>query len=91
VYYFDTLAERLPAAAPRGVTSISTPIGRLSELQAFEALNLVDGRRSVAEIRDVLTGRYGGVALEAVAEYFDTLTKGRSRALALTHRPSPHS
>jgi aminopeptidase YwaD len=77
VYYFDTLAERLPAIPPRGATSISSPIGRLSELQAFEALNLVDGARSVADIRDVLTGQYGAVAPEAVTEYFDTLAKAQ--------------
>jgi aminopeptidase YwaD len=75
VYYFDTLAERLPAVQARGVTAISSPIGGLSELEAFEALNLVDGRRSIADIRDVLTGRYGAVAVEAVTDYFNTLAK----------------
>jgi hypothetical protein len=39
----------------------------------YEALNLVDGRRSVAEIRDVLTGRYSPLPQEFVAVTFDRL------------------
>ncbi|MBW3563614.1 MAG: DUF4910 domain-containing protein [Acidobacteria bacterium] len=40
---------------------------------AYEALNLVDGRRSVREIRDMLSAIYGPVPFEAVAEYLDAL------------------
>ncbi|MCI0604084.1 M28 family metallopeptidase [bacterium] len=39
----------------------------------FEALNLVDGRRSVEEIAEFLSGAYGHVPLEAVAEYLQAL------------------
>jgi len=38
-------------------------------------LNLVDGKRSVAEIRDLLAGRYVPVPLAEVAEWFDLLAK----------------
>ena len=39
----------------------------------YEALNLVDGRRSVGEIRDDLAPSVGDAPLEEVAEYLDTL------------------
>jgi hypothetical protein len=42
---------------------------------AYEAVNLADGKRSVSEIRDVLSGRYAPVPLPAIAEYFDLLAK----------------
>jgi len=41
----------------------------------YEALNLVDGRRSVGEIRDALTATVGAVPIEEVAEYLDTLAR----------------
>jgi aminopeptidase YwaD len=40
---------------------------------AYEALNLVDGRRSVRQIRDALSALYGPVPLDTVAEYLDAL------------------
>jgi len=40
---------------------------------AYDALNLVDGRRSVMMIRDDLAGMYGPVPLELVAEYLAAL------------------
>ncbi len=41
----------------------------------YEALNLVDGRRSVGEIRDDLAATVGDIPLEEVAEYLDTLVR----------------
>ncbi|HUP44177.1 MAG TPA: hypothetical protein VM779_01560, partial [Thermoanaerobaculia bacterium] len=40
---------------------------------AYEALNLVDGRRSVQEVRDRLSAIYGEVSLAAVAQYLRAL------------------
>jgi len=40
---------------------------------AYEALNLVDGRRSAQEIRDALAAIYGPVPLAAVVEYLRAL------------------
>jgi hypothetical protein len=40
---------------------------------ALEALNFVDGRRSVQEIRDALSAEFGPVPLEPVAEYLAAL------------------
>jgi len=40
---------------------------------AIEALNFVDGRRSVRDIRDALAGEFGPVPLEYVAAYLEAL------------------
>jgi aminopeptidase YwaD len=73
VYYYDHLAEvlgePLPVAALR-----ERPRG---DVLAYECLNLVDGKRSVAEIRDVLVGRYGPVTVAEVAEYLEILARAR--------------
>lgn len=42
---------------------------------AYEALNLVDGKRTVGEIRDALSALYGPVPVEEVAEYLGALEK----------------
>ncbi len=75
VYYYDYLAEALRArgekATPIDITTRVENAGLLS----YEALNLADGTRSVSEIRDVLTGRYGPVAVASIADYFGLLAK----------------
>ncbi len=74
VYNYDYLAEVLgPDAGP------STALSRRAngEPLAYETLNLVDGRRSVGEIRDILTGRYEPVPLQEVAEYLALLERAR--------------
>ena len=40
---------------------------------AYEALNFVDGRRTVSDIRDWLVAEFGTVPVEAVAEYLQAL------------------
>jgi hypothetical protein len=40
---------------------------------AYEALNLVDGRRTAADIRDALSAIYGPVPLDVVVEYLQAL------------------
>ena len=42
---------------------------------AYEALNLVDGRRSVGEIRAILAATIAEVPVEEVADYLDTLMR----------------
>ena len=41
----------------------------------YEALNLVDGRRSVGDIRDALAATVGRAPVEEVAEYLETLAR----------------
>lgn len=73
VYYYDHLAEVLgeflptPALLARGN----------GDVLAYECLNLVDGRRTVAEVRDVLSGRYDPVPIPEVAEYLERLARAR--------------
>jgi hypothetical protein len=70
VYYYDHLHEVLGGGEQGG------PLAERDVL-AYEALNLVDGRRSVSEIRDVLTGRYEPVSLGDVATYLETLARAK--------------
>lgn len=72
VYYYDHLSEVLGPDA-----EVETALARRDggDVLTWEALNLVDGRRSVQEIRDVLTGRYAPVAGAEVAEYLDLLAR----------------
>ena len=41
----------------------------------WETLNLVDGRRNVAEIRVVLSAEYGPVPIEHIFEYLEMLAR----------------
>jgi aminopeptidase YwaD len=68
VYYYDHLAVTLgnPDRKPTALEERGGPF-------AFEALNLVDGKRSVSDIRDLLTGRYSPVPLAEVADWLDLL------------------
>jgi hypothetical protein len=74
VYYYDHLSEALGPD-----TEVETALGRREggEVLTWETLNLVDGRRSVQEIRDVLTGRYAAVPVAEVTEYLDLLARAR--------------
>jgi hypothetical protein len=70
VYYYDHLTAVLgerPGPPPA--------IERRGDVLAYEALNLVDGKRTVGEIRDLLAGRYVPVPLAEVAEWLDLLAK----------------
>jgi len=70
VYYYNHLEEVLGDAAGG-----PTALGRRSEVLAYEALNLVDGKRCVGDIRDVLSGRYEPVPLSEVTEWIELLAK----------------
>ena len=72
VYYYDHLAQTLGARPEAAL--LGRPRG---DLLAYEALNLVDGRRSVAEIRDVLAGRYEPVPVSDIAQYLEILARAQ--------------
>jgi hypothetical protein len=75
LYYYDHVAESLAARGLEDVpVSDFTGYPDDAELIAYEALNLADGRRSVTEIRDVLTGRYGPVSIATVSAEFERLS-----------------
>lgn len=54
----------------------------------YEALNLVDGRRTVKQIRDALSAIYGPVPIEEVAEYLDVLRQIKVLEPAAARTPS---
>ena len=72
VYYFNVLEAA-------GVGSVSTALASRphGEVLTYEALNLVDGKRSVAAIRDALSGRYAPVPAAEVAEYLELLARAK--------------
>jgi aminopeptidase YwaD len=71
VYYYEYFAD-IPGA---DLTKTALASREDGEVLAYEAINLADGKRSVSEIRDVLSGRYASVPASAIAEYFDILAK----------------
>lgn len=74
VFGYDYLADRLgkDRAEALKLRGDSTP-GGYAAAYALEALNFVDGRRSVQDIRDALTAEFGPVPTEHVAEYLQAL------------------
>jgi aminopeptidase YwaD len=84
VYYYDYFAD-LPSAGAGSLGRLGSQADLMTksalaaredgEVLAYEAFNLADGKRSVSEIRDVLSGRYSAVPVSAVAEYFELLAK----------------
>lgn len=63
VYYYDFLEDKL-GASPGGD-------GRIQ----YEILNLVDGKRSIRQIRNILTAAYGPVDVASVVAYLRVLEK----------------
>lgn len=74
VFGYDYLADHLGAerAAALALTTYSGLRGGGDEY-AIEALNFVDGRRSVRDIRDALAAEFGPVPIEHVASYLEAL------------------
>ena len=69
-YFADHSAKQgIPAPALLGRT------GLWGGGYAYEALNLVDGRRTVGQIRDDLAAIYGPLPLAEVEEYLAALAK----------------
>jgi hypothetical protein len=63
------------ACEERGAAGFLSAYPNQTTAWSGEAFNLVDGKRSVSEIRDVLAGRYEPVPLAEVAEYLDRLAR----------------
>jgi len=70
--WFDDRLAR--AGLPRPLLLARTPDGQGAGF-GYEALNLVDGRRSVGEIRDALAATVGSAPVEEVAQYLATLAR----------------
>jgi hypothetical protein len=88
VYYYDYVEEHLKGASPGDLARLaSLPNGGTL---AYETLNLVDGKRSVREIRNVLSAAYGMVSTDAVLDYFKLLEKIGVVTLAKGARGNGH-
>jgi hypothetical protein len=70
--WFDDHLARAGLTRPRLLSR--QPDGEVASY-GYEALNLVDGRRSVGEIRDDLAATLGPVPQDEVAEYLDVLAR----------------
>jgi hypothetical protein len=46
-----------------------------NDAYAYEALNLIDGKRSLHDIRNALSAEFGPVSLEVVMKYLEALEK----------------
>ena len=71
--YINDKRQALGLPAP-SLLSWSGPWGYGSDA-CYEALNLVDGKRTVRQIRDDLSAIYGPVPIERVAEFLDLLRR----------------
>ncbi|NOT10123.1 MAG: M28 family peptidase [Gemmatimonadales bacterium] len=69
---YDYLADHY-GAERTGALRLPAFSGRWGSGYPYEVLNLVDGRRSVREIRDAVSAIYGPVPVELVAEYLAAL------------------
>ena len=71
VYYYDHVEEMEKA---RGLKSPPMPEFKgHGDLILYETMNLADGRRSVSDIRDIISGRYMAVPQADIAAYFERL------------------
>jgi len=76
VYYFNRVSDVLGPDGAGPPPALERREG--GDVLAYEALNLVDGRRTVSEIRDVLAGRYRSVPLAEIAGYLDLLARAKT-------------
>jgi aminopeptidase YwaD len=62
------------------LNSEATPLLNVSdqsELYAYEIANFVDGKRSVGEIRDVVSAEYGALPISLVADYLNACVEAK--------------
>ncbi len=73
VYYYDYIGDRASGDDLKAVEKISAmPRG---EILRYEILNLVDGTRSVKDIRDFIAAAYGPISVSDVMDYLRLLAK----------------
>jgi hypothetical protein len=87
----DAAARRIPVRiAPFGPVNnqndnaLLARLGRerydkieFAEPYAYETLNLVNGKRTVGEIRDAVSAEYGPIAIEPVVQYLSALAEAK--------------
>lgn len=78
--------RRVPARTGRGPLPTPEPPTAFLKFTnvddiLYELGSLVDGQRSVSDIRDILSAEFGAVALPVVSDYFDRLAKAGALTL----------
>lgn len=73
VYYYDYVADRASAEDMQIIGRIKSR--ERGGLIAYEILNLVDGKRSIRDIRDYLAVAYGDLLIEDVVDYLKVLER----------------
>jgi hypothetical protein len=75
-FSYDYVAERVgrERSATLALRSVAGTDGGEADYP-FEALNFVDGRRSVQDVRDALSAEFGPVPLAPVVEYLKVLAE----------------
>ena len=68
-YFFDHYDASKPTPAIFGYSGIRGSGGAYS----YEALNLVNGKRTVLDIRNVLSAEFGPIPLDIIIEYLEAL------------------
>jgi aminopeptidase YwaD len=80
VYYYDYLRDHFPNENFEVLTKLEAlPQG---ETIAYETLNLIDGRRSGIEIKNILDAAYGTVPEDILVSYLKLLEKMRVISIA---------
>lgn len=79
VYYYNYLTDH----AGKADMSIARKIGSMPKggILQYEILNLVDGKRSIQDIRDYITTAYEPIAVEDVAAYLNLLQQAGAVAI----------
>jgi hypothetical protein len=83
----DVLLDRLGSDRVRKITLLNANSSRLLNAQdrgaiyAYEILNFVDGKRTVAEIRDAVAAELGPIPLELVNDYLMACAEAKVIAL----------
>lgn len=79
----DVLRDRLGAERMRNIKLLNADSDRLFKVQnrgalyAYEILNFVDGKRTVADIRDAVSGELGPIPLEIVSDYLSACEEAK--------------
>jgi hypothetical protein len=79
----DVLRDRLGEERLRQVQLLSGGSSRFvnvqdsSALYAYEIVNFVDGKRSVADIRDAVSAEFGPIPVEIVADYLNACEEAK--------------
>jgi hypothetical protein len=79
----DVLLDRLGPERVRNIKLLSADSSRLlnaqesGEIYAYEIVNFVDGKRSVEEIRDAVSGELGPISLDVVSDYLQACEEAK--------------